>query len=210
MYSPYAAGLENSPYHTQATRAGYTRGITIAYRPDEPPPTRLPAVPRSPRMPAAFPSTRALAKTNREQVEKERKMGYHERRFGWQAGFWTMWDTEPTGTKNCIARHEVVDRTSSTPRVVPSLRDAGWDRDPSGLQMTPASGTCGTSIRPHECWDNRGSASWRKTIKDEEKALLKPAKGVKQRTPRSARQPRPPPAKALPKVQFRNTTREIP
>ncbi len=137
-------------------------------------------------------------------------VNYHEERFGWRSGFWTMWDTEPTGTKNCIARHEVVDRTSSTPRVVPSLRDAGWDRDPSGLQMTPASGTCGTSIRPHECWDNRGSASWRKTIKDEEKALLKPAKGVKQRTPRSARQPRPPPAKALPKVQFRNTTREIP
>lgn len=27
---------------------------------------------------------------------------YHEERFGWRSGFWTMWDTEPTGTKNAI------------------------------------------------------------------------------------------------------------
>ena len=33
------SSLENSPYHTKATRAGYTKGIVIPYRQDDPPPT---------------------------------------------------------------------------------------------------------------------------------------------------------------------------
>jgi hypothetical protein len=32
--------LENSPYHTKATRAGYTKGLVIPYRGDDPPPHR--------------------------------------------------------------------------------------------------------------------------------------------------------------------------
>ena len=32
---------------------------------------------------------------------------YHEERFGWRSGFWTMWDTEPNGTQNAIGRLEV-------------------------------------------------------------------------------------------------------
>jgi hypothetical protein len=71
--------------------------------------------------------------------------------------------------------------------------------------VTPASGTAGTSIRPHECWDNRGSASWRKTIMDEERVLLAGATAAA-RTPRGqalaqkqrALAPRPPPPR-LPK-----------
>jgi len=29
-------------------------------------------------------------------------VNYHEERFGWRSGFWTMWDTEPNGTQNAI------------------------------------------------------------------------------------------------------------
>ena len=32
------SSLENSPYHTKVTRAGYTKGIVIPYHPADPPP----------------------------------------------------------------------------------------------------------------------------------------------------------------------------
>jgi hypothetical protein len=51
---------------------------------------------------------------------------YHEARFGWRSGFWTMWDTEPNGTKNAIrvapdeiqqnvAFHQIRDRPHDDP-----------------------------------------------------------------------------------------------
>jgi hypothetical protein len=147
---------------------------------------RLPTLARSARLPRTPPNTRRL-EGRKALAGNSSTMGYHERRFGWQAGFWPMWDTDPSGSVNAIKR---VGSQSARSAQKAQLSSSGWDRDPAQLQLVPASGTCGMDLRPHECWDNRGSASWRGTVNKENTLLLSQIP----RPPRSAREVPPPAA----------------
>ena len=157
-----------SPYHTARTRAGYISGTVHPYRRGAGPSPRIARLQREPRLPREPPKTRRLQQSGVEV----RKMGYFERRFGWASNFKIMWDTDPSGSVSGIERVEPCDRGGSARRVVQSVVSSGWDRDPAQLQLVPAAGTCGTALRPHECWDNRGSSSWRGTIAKEAQGQL--------------------------------------
>lgn len=55
---------------------------------------------------------------------------YYESRFGWRSGFWTMWDTEPTGTKNATRlAPESVQQTVAFHKIRPRPHD-----DPTKMQ----------------------------------------------------------------------------
>ena len=47
-------------------------------------------------------TTRPLSDRRGLPTVYPRSKNYHEERFGWRSGFWTMWDTEPNGTRNAI------------------------------------------------------------------------------------------------------------
>lgn len=47
-------------------------------------------------------STRELCDARGLPTVYPRSRNYHEERFGWRSGYWIMWDTHPTGTKNSL------------------------------------------------------------------------------------------------------------
>eukprot|EP01043_Picozoa_sp_COSAG02_P002673 COSAG02_NODE_63_length_43286_cov_54.666412_11_plen_136_part_00 len=73
---------------------------------------------------------------------------YHESRFGWNSGFWTMWDTEPNGTQNSIRlAPESVQQTVAFHKIRPRPHD-----DPCRMQRKLSSHIASHSSCERLCW----------------------------------------------------------
>jgi hypothetical protein len=136
-----------------------------------------------------FRSTRELFNKNGTpfragQAPGSERNGYHEQRFGWRSGYFTMWDTHPTGTKLDVrmARNEILEK-SCFHRIPVRPHD-----DPSKIQLLPTAHTTSAKFySPHTAWDARASKAWQDTVAAEQRAMRPRSKSSSPRNSMSSR-----------------------
>lgn len=110
--------------------------------------------------------------------------GYHEDRFGWRSGYFIMWDTHPTGTRDDtrLARPEILAKAAYH-----KVRERPHD-DPTAIRLLPTAHTTSACLAsPHTAWDARQSRAWQETCNNERRSMTAPRTGTKSyMSPRTA------------------------